>query len=131
MKTVGVVAVGVISTLIGAVLGGVLTFRFTSTWLETPVLTNAEAELASGIGVLRRLHSNEFSTAELLVQSQIDGALITLDVLVRQGHTLSARTYERIDQLRRMRQEHPYESSEPVVAASARRALEIRAPTSQ
>jgi hypothetical protein len=131
MKTEGAVAVGVLGILIGAVLGAIGTYRFTSSMLDASVLNNAEIELASGLGILHRMHSGETATAELLVQSQLDGALIALDVMVRNGHTLEPRTYERIEQLRRIRQERPYESSEPAVAAAVRSALDIRAPNSQ
>jgi hypothetical protein len=117
----------IVAAMSGVVVGAWVAFRFTMGMADVGVLTRAEADLAVGTRILQSLHSGEWKVAKELLETQLDGALITIDAYASQGAKLEPKTYERLEQIKRIRNDSAYQPSDPLVATTVERALRLRA----
>lgn len=75
----------IVAAISGLVVGAWVAFRFTMGMADAGVLTRAEADLAVGTRILQSLHSGEWKVANQLLETQLDGALITIDSYASEG----------------------------------------------
>lgn len=121
----------IVAALSGMVVGAWVAFRFAMGMADAGVLTRAEADLAVNTEILQRLHSGDWNVAKELLEIQLDGALITIDAFASQGAKLEPKTYERLERIKRIRNNSAYQPSEPLVAAAVERALRLKTEDTQ
>lgn len=125
MKKPAIIVLCCVVGLAGVVIGAFVALRFGGFMADAAVLARAEADLAVSTRVLEYIQSDKSRNAAELVEAQLDGALVTIDAFVSRGADLMPQTYERLGDVRSIRDSSGYRPSDATVAAAVERALTL------
>ena len=119
------ILIGLLAGALGLAAGIVCTAWFMSRFLTYAQGTSAVATLVVDGSAIRILQSGDIDAATRLLQSQLDGELITISSEVKAGYTLTPQGQKAIAQIRRLRESSGYEPSAPEVRAAVHDALSL------
>ena len=112
----------------GLIIGALLTAWFMSRFLTSALAGGAVATVAVDGRALEYLHDGTPDAATGLLQSRLDGELLTIGWNVKDGYVLTPDAKKALLRVKRLRDVSGYEPADPAVRDAVREALAFAAP---
>jgi len=117
--------IALVAGALGLAAGVVSTAWFMSRFLTYARATSSVATLVVDGATVKMLQSGDTNAATRLLQSRLDGELITIRSEVKAGYTLTPQGRKAIAQIRQLRESSGYEPADPEVRAAVHDALSL------